>query len=94
MKEKIDEQTTGHSSVSPFMKVNPKKNEKGVTFSAMGTMRIHSDSIDKLTSLVNKLDITLDRRKAQYRPNILQGRNRGCRQRQDRYRSRDRSHSR
>ena len=36
----------------------------------------------------------LDKREAQYRPKIFQGRNRGCRQKQDRYRSRDRSHSR
>ena len=36
----------------------------------------------------------LDRREVQYRPNIFQGRNRGCGQRQDRYRSRDGSHSR
>ena len=80
-KDKIDKQKTGHSSVSPFMNVSqedPKKNEKGVTFSAMDTMKRHSDSIDKLTSLVNKLDMKLGRREAQYRPKIYQGRNRGC----------------
>ena len=66
-KEKIDKQKTGNSSVSPFIKVNqenPKKNEKGVTYSAMDTMKRHSDSIDKLTSLVNKLDLKLDRGEA------------------------------
>ena len=97
MKEKIDKQKTGHSSVSPFMKFNQensKKNEKGVNFSAVDTMKRHSDNIDKLTSLVNKLDMKLDGREAQYRPKIFQGRNRGCRQRQHRYRSRDGSHSR
>ena len=49
MKEKIDKQKTGHSSVCQLMKVNqenPKKNEKGVTFSAMDTMKRHSDSTD------------------------------------------------
>ena len=39
---------------------NPKKNEKGVTFSAMDIMKRHCDSIDKLTSLVNKLYMRLD----------------------------------
>ena len=43
---------------------------------------------------MNKLDMKLDRRESQYRHKIFQGRNRGFRQRQDRYRSRDRSHSR
>ena len=97
MKEQIDKQRTGQSSVSPFMKAsqqNPKKNEKGVTFGAMETIKRHGNSIDKLTSFMNKLDMKLDRREAQYRPKIFQGRNRGCRQRQDRFRSRDRFHSR
>ena len=96
-KEQIDKQKTGQSSTSPFMKVsqeNPKKNEKGVTFGAMETIKRHGDSIDKLTLLMNKLDMKLDRREAQYRPKIFQGRNRGPGQRQDRYRSRDRSNSR
>ena len=31
--------------------------EKGVTFDALGTMERNSDSIDKLTSLVNKISI-------------------------------------
>ena len=60
----------------------------------METIKRHDDSIDKLTSLMNKLDIKLDRREAQYRPKIFQSRNRGCRQRQDRYRFRDISYSR
>ena len=97
-KEKIDKQTTGHSSVSPFMKAsqeNSKKNcEKGVSFVALETIERNSDSIGKLTSLVNKLDMKLDRRETQYRPRIYPGRNRGHGQRQDSYRPRDSSYSR
>ena len=97
-KEKIDKQRTGQPSTGPFIKAsqkNSKKNcEKSVLFGALETIERNSDSIDKLTSLVNKLDMKLDRRETQYRPGIYQGRNRGCSQRQDSYRSRDRSYSR
>ena len=65
-KEKIHTQRTGQSSASPFMKAsqeNSKKNcEKGLLFCALETIERNSDSIDKLTSLVNKLDMELDRR--------------------------------
>ena len=74
-KEKIDKQKTGHSSVSPFMKAsqqqNSKKSEKGVTFSAVEIIKRHSNSIDKLTSLMNKLDMKLDKGEAEYRPKIF-----------------------
>ena len=73
-KEQIDKQKTGQSSVSLFMKVsqqNSKKSEKGVTFSAMETIKRHGNSIDKLTSLMNKLDMKLEKREAQYRPKIF-----------------------
>ena len=93
MKEQIDKQKTGQLSVSPFMKTslqNSKKSEKGVTFCAMEIIKRDGNSIDKLTSLMNMLDMKLDKREAQYRPKIFQ--NRG--QRQDRYRSRNRSYSR
>ena len=97
MKEQIDKQKSGQSSVSPFMKVsqqNSKKSEKSVTFGAMETIQRQGDSIDKLASLMNELSTELDRRENQYEPKIYQGRNRGCRQRQDRYGSRDRAYSR
>ena len=96
MKEQIDKQKRGQSSASPFLKVsqeNSKKSEKGVAFGAMETIKRHRDSIDKLTSLMNKLDMKLDRRKSSIGQKFSQGRNRGCGQRQDRYRSRDRSYS-
>ena len=70
-KEKIDKQRTGQSSTSPFMKAsqgNSKTNsEKGVSFDALETIERNSDSIDQLTSLVNRMDMKLDRRETQYR---------------------------
>ena len=64
-KGKIDKQRTGQSSTSPFMKVSQesKRNcEKGVSFGALETIERSSDSIDKLTSLVNKMNMKMDRR--------------------------------
>ena len=98
-KEKIDKQKTGQSSATPFMKASQdksKKNEKGVSFGALetkDTMNRHSSSIDKLMSLVNKLDMKLDRQESQYRPAIYQNRGRGCLQRQSNYEYRNRSYS-
>ena len=98
-KEKIDKQKTGQSSASPFMKAShdkPKKSEKGVSFEAIetkDTIDKHSSSKDKLTSLVNKLDMKLDRQESQYRPAVYQNRNRGCLQRQSNYEYRNRSYS-
>ena len=78
-KEKIDKQRAGQSSTSPFMKASQKskKNcEKGVSFGALETIERNSDSIDKLTSLVNKMNMKMDRTETQYRPRVYQGRNR------------------
>ena len=97
-KEKIDKPRSGQSSASPFMKAsqeNSKKScEKGISFGALETIERNSDSIDKLTSLVSKLDMKLDRKEDQYIPRVYQARNRGCGQRQDSYRPRHRSYSR
>ena len=52
-----------------------QKNEKAVSFGALETKETrdrYSDSIDKLTSLVNKLDMEIDRREAQYKPAVYQ----------------------
>ena len=97
-KEQIDKQKSRQSSASPFMKVNqqkPKKN-KSMSFSMMETIQKQGDSIVKLTSLMKELCSKLDRKdnSVQYKPRIHQGRNRGCRQRQNRYGSRYRSYSR
>ena len=65
-KEKIDKQKRGQSSASLFMKTsqeNSKKScEKGVLFGALETTESNSNSIDKLASLGNRLDMKLDRR--------------------------------
>ena len=61
-KEKIDKQRMGQSSTSSFMKVSQKSKrsfEKGVTFDAIGSIERNIDSIDKLTSLVNKINIKM-----------------------------------
>ena len=71
-----------------------KKSEKGVSFGTLetkDTIDKHSSSIDKLTSLVNKLDMKLDRQESQYRPVVYQNRNRGCPQRQSNYEYRKKS---
>ena len=87
-KEKIDKQKTGQSSAIPFMEASQEKSKKkgkGVSFGAIETketMDRHSNSIDKLTSLVNKLDMKLDKREAEYKPAVYQNRGRGCRQKQ------------
>ena len=71
-----------------------KSSEKGVSFDALDTIDRHSNSMDKLASLVRKLDMKLDKQETQYKPKVYPGRNRGCRQRQDSYRSRHRSYNR
>ena len=101
-KEKIDRQMSGQSSATPFVKVNIEYNyssmtscKKGVTFDAMETIEGNSDCIDKLTSLVSKMNIKMDKCEMQFKPQAYQGRNRGQnRHRQDNYQSRDRSYSR
>lgn len=79
-KEKLDRQLTGQSS-TPFIKVTnnndchlpQNQQKKGVTFDAMETLERNSDCIDRLTSLVSDLKMTMDR-KPQYKPKIYQGR--------------------
>ena len=97
-KQKLDKQKMGQTSDNPFMKASKdnkkKSSETGVSFDALETIDRHSDNMDKLASFVSKLDMNLDKQDTQYKPKVYQGRNRGCRQRQDSYRSRDRSYSR
>ena len=100
-KEKIDKQKTGQSSATPFMKASQdksKKNEEGVSFGTIETKETrdrdrHSSITDQLTSLVNKLDMKLDRQESQYRPTVYQNRGRGHPQRQSNYEYRNRSYS-
>ena len=80
-KEKLDRQLTGQSS-TPFMKVTSNNDchspqnqqKKGVTFDAMEMLERNSDCIDRLTTLVSDLKMTMDRKQPQYKPKIYQGR--------------------
>ena len=69
MKEKLDRQLTGQSS-TPFMKATSNNDshspqnqqKKGVTFDAMEMLERNSDCIDRLTTLVSDLKITMDKK--------------------------------
>ena len=81
-KEKLDRQLTGQSS-NPFMKASSNDNhlpqnhhKKGVTFDAMETLERNSDCIDRLTSLVSNMKMTMERKQYPYKPKIYQGRSR------------------
>ena len=67
-KEKMDRQMSGQSSTTPLMKASSENNyssmkscKKGVTFDAMETIERNSNSIDKLTSLVRKMNMKMDK---------------------------------
>ena len=76
-KEKLERQLTGQSSTS-FMKAtsngdsySPQSHQKkGVTFDTKETLERNSDCIDRLTSLVSDLKMTMDRKQPQYKPKI------------------------
>ena len=80
-KEKLDRQLTRQSS-TPFMKATSNNDshspqnqqKKGVTFDAMETLERNSDCIDRLTTLVSDLKMTMDRKQPQYKAKIYQGR--------------------
>ena len=100
-KEKIDKQMTGQTSSMPFMRVSDgnqsssRSSKRGVTFDIMDAMERSSDSIDKLTSLVSKMNMEMDKKEAPYKPQIYQSRPGGQGQnRQNRYQPMDRSFSR
>ena len=80
MKEKLGRQLTRQSS-TPFMRATsndihspPNSNKRRVTFDAMETLERNSDCIDKLTSLVSDMKMTIDRKQSPYKPRIYQGR--------------------
>ena len=70
---------------------NQQKN--GVTFDAMETLERNSDSVDRLTTLVSDLKMTMDR-KPQYKPKIYQCRSRNQNAGQHNFTPRNRSFSR
>ena len=81
-KEKLDRQLTGQS-FTPFMRMTSNdnysmqtNNKKGVTFDAMETLERNSNCIDRLTSPVSDMKMTMDRKWSPYKPRIYQGRSR------------------
>ena len=68
MLKKVNRQKTGQSSASPFMRVctgnqfSIRTRKGAVTFNAMETIKRNSDSIDKLMSLVSKMNMKMDKR--------------------------------
>ena len=79
-KEKLDRHLTGQSS-TPFKKATSNDNhspqnhhKKGVTFDAMEMLERNSDCIDRLTSLVSDMKMTMDRKQSPYKQKIYQGR--------------------
>ena len=70
IKEKLDRQLTGQSS-TPFMKASSNDDhspqnhhKKGVTFDAMEMLERNGDCIDRLTSLVSDMKMTMDRKQS------------------------------
>ena len=65
-KEKIDRQLSGWSvSTAPFMKISDgykSSNKKAVSFKTSKT----NEKIDKLTSLVSKMKVQMDKHDTQY----------------------------
>ena len=99
IKEKLDRQLTGQSSTL-FMRATSNDNhlpqnryKKGVTFEAMETLERNSDCIDKLTSLVSDMKMTIDRKQPPYRPKIYQGRSRNQNKSRQNFTPRNRSFS-
>ena len=99
-KEKLDRQLTGQSS-TPFMKVtsndshSPQNHhKKGVTFDAVEMLERNSNCIDRLTSLVSIMKMTMDRKQPPYKPKIYQGRSRNQNTSQQNFTHRNRSFSR
>ena len=59
--------------------------EKKVTFSVVEAMERTTDRIERLASLMDRMDTKLVRREDQYRPRVYQGRSRGCGYRENNY---------
>ena len=98
--EKLDRQLTRQTS-TPFMKVTINDNrstqnnpKRGVTFDEMETLERNSNYVDRLTSLVSNMKMTMDRKQSPYKPRIYQGRSRNQNTDQQNFTPRNRSFSR
>ena len=101
IKEKIDSQKTGQTSATPFMQMtdnnqsSSRTTKRGVTFDSRETIERNSDNIDRLTLLVSKMNVKMDKREAAYKPRVYQGRPRGqSRNKQQTFQPHNRSFSR
>ena len=99
-KEKLDRQLTGQSS-TPFMKATSNDNHppqhyqnRGVKFDAMEMLEWNSDCIERLTSLVSDMKMTMNRKQPPYKPKVYQVRSRNQNSSQRNFIPRNRSHSR
>ena len=54
-----------------------KSGKKGVTFDMVETWERQCDSIDRLASLVSKMNVKLDKKETPYKPKVYHNRNRG-----------------
>ena len=72
----------------------PNGNKRGVTFDVMETLERNSDYINKLTSLVSDMKMTIDRKQSPYKPGIYQGRSRNQNRNQQNFTPRNISFSR
>ena len=65
------------------MKVNDcnqsdeKPDKNSVTFDVMETLERQCDSTDRLTSLVSKMNVKMDKKETPYKPKVYQNRHRG-----------------
>ena len=69
-------------------------NKRGVTFNAMETLERNSDCMDKLTSLVSAMKMTIDKKLSPYKPKIYKGRSRNQNRNRQNFMSRNKSFSR
>ena len=72
----------------------PNCNKRGVSFDAMEMLERNSNYIDKLTSLVSAMKMTIDKKQSPYKPKIYQGRSRNQNRNQPNFTPRNRSFSR
>ena len=69
-------------------------NKRGVTLDAMEALERNGDCIDKLTSLVSDMKMTIDRKQPPYKPRIYQGTARNQNRNQQNFTPRNRCFSR
>ena len=69
-KKQKGRQMTGQST-TPFIKLMEKK-KKTVTFDARDALEKTSENMERMTVLMNKMNIKLDQKEVPYKPQIYQ----------------------